>query len=76
MRRNVLFAGLLVAGLLSLSGCGDKEEAAAAGGGGPPGGMQLPVETVTVQPQALVAGLQTVWVRTGDAAYLRLTKFF
>ena len=60
MRRNVLFAGLLIAGLLALNGCGGKDEAAAAGAGGPPGGMQLPVETVTVQPQALVAGLQTV----------------
>ena len=59
MRRNVLFSGLLIAGLLVLGGCGGKDEAA-AGAGGPPGGMQLPVETVTVQPQALVAGLQTV----------------
>ena len=58
MRRNVLFSGLLIAGLLVLGGCRGKEEAAAAGG--PPGGMQLPVETITVQPQALVAGLQTV----------------
>ena len=60
MRRNVLFSGLLIAGLLVLGGCRGKEEAAAAGAGGPPGGMQLPVETITVQPQALVAGLQTV----------------
>lgn len=60
MRRNMLFSGLLITGLLVLNGCGGKDEAAAAGAGGPPGGMQLPVETVTVQPQALVAGLQTV----------------
>lgn len=60
MRGNVVFSGLLITGLLALSGCGGQDEAAAAGAGGPPGGMQLPVETVTVQPQALVAGLQTV----------------
>lgn len=60
MRRNVLFSGLLITGLLALNGCGGKDEAAAAAAGGPPGGMQLPVEAVTVQPQALVAGLQTV----------------
>ena len=60
MRRTVLFSGLLISGLLALNGCGGKDEAAAAAAGGPPGGMQLPVEAVTVQPQALVAGLQTV----------------
>lgn len=66
MRRTKLFSGFLVAGLLALSACGGDEagaEAAAgagAGAGGPPGGMQLPVETVTVQPQALSSGLQTV----------------
>ena len=60
MRRNVSFSGLLITGLLALNGCGGNDEAAAAAAGGPPGGMQLPVETVTVQPQALVAGLQTV----------------
>lgn len=64
MRRNVLFPGLLIAGLLGLlglSGCGgDEAGAEAAAGGGPPGEMQLPVETVTVQPQPLSGGLQTV----------------
>ncbi len=62
MRRNAMFSGLLITGLLVLNGCAGKDEAAAsgAGAGGPPGGMQLPVETVTVQPQALVAGLRTV----------------
>lgn len=59
MRRNVLFSGLLITGLLALNGCGGKDEAA-ADAGGPPGGMQLPVETVTVKSQPLVAGLQTV----------------
>jgi cytochrome d ubiquinol oxidase subunit I len=31
---------------------------------------------LTIGLSFLVAGLQTVWVRTGDATYLRLTKFF
>jgi cytochrome bd ubiquinol oxidase subunit I len=31
---------------------------------------------LTIGLSFLVAGLQTVWVRTGDASYLRLTKFF
>ena len=60
MRRNVLFSVLLITGLLALNGCGGNDEAAAAGAGGPPGGMQLPVEAITVQTSALVAGLQTV----------------
>lgn len=59
MRRNVLFSGLLITGLMALNGCGSNE-GAAAGAGGPPGGMQLPVEAVTVQPRALDAGLQAV----------------
>ncbi|MDQ3205674.1 MAG: biotin/lipoyl-binding protein, partial [Pseudomonadota bacterium] len=61
MRRKMLFSAVLVAGLLALAGCGDEEGGAgAAGGGGPPGDMQLPVETVTVKPQALSGGLQSV----------------
>lgn len=61
MRHNVLFTGLLIACLLGLNGCGGKDEAAAPGAGPPGGGMPpLPVETVTVKPQALAAGLQTV----------------
>lgn len=62
MRRKMLFSGLLVAGLIGLAGCG-KNGAAEGGGpgaGGPPGEMQLPVETITLKPQALAAGLQTV----------------
>jgi cytochrome d ubiquinol oxidase subunit I len=31
---------------------------------------------LTIGLSFLVAGLQTVWVRTGDVSYLRLTKFF
>lgn len=63
MRRNVLFSGLLVACLLGLNACAGKDEAAAsAGAGGPPGGGMppMPVETVTLKPQSLAAGLQTV----------------
>ncbi|QSX79429.1 efflux RND transporter periplasmic adaptor subunit [Agrilutibacter solisilvae] len=56
----VLALGLTVA----LSACGNGDAAgagAAAGGGGPPGGMPpLPVEAITLKPQKLEAGLQTV----------------
>ena len=61
MRRTMLFSGLMVAGLIGLAACGkDGAAEGGAGAGGPPGGMQLPVETVTLKPQALAAGLQTV----------------
>lgn len=47
--------------LLGLGACSDDAgPAAGAGAGGPPGGMQLPVETITVAPQALEGGLETV----------------
>lgn len=59
MRRTYLFSAVMIAAALSLSACGGKQEQG-GGGGGPPGGMQLPVETVTLQPQALAGGLQTV----------------
>lgn len=55
-----LLPGLLSAALLVLAGCGEDPAAPGAAGGGPPGGMQLPVEAVTVQPQPLSGGLQTV----------------
>ncbi len=59
MRRTLLLTGFVLAGTLALAGCG--EDPAAEGAGGPPGGdMQLPVEAVTVQPQPLGGGLQTV----------------
>ncbi|WP_084087601.1 efflux RND transporter periplasmic adaptor subunit [Aerolutibacter daejeonensis] len=60
MRRTYLFSAVMIAAALSLSACGGKQEQGAGGAGGPPGGMQLPVETVTLQPQALAGGLQTV----------------
>lgn len=61
MRRKLLFTGLLFAGMLAVAGCGDDSAAeGAAAAGGPPGGMQVPVEAVTVEPQPLAGGLQTV----------------
>jgi membrane fusion protein (multidrug efflux system) len=57
MRRNLLVCALLIGGL---SACGGGDPAAEAAAGGPPGGMQLPVETVKVEPQSLSTGLQTV----------------
>ena len=61
MRRTRLLSPLFFAALIALSGCGDNDSAAAgAGAGGPPGEMQLPVEAVTLQPQPLNAGLETV----------------
>lgn len=60
MRRTLLLPGLMSVALLALAGCGEDPAAAGAAAGGPPGGMQLPVEAVTVQPQPLSGGLQTV----------------
>jgi membrane fusion protein (multidrug efflux system) len=63
MRRSVLFPGLLAATVLALAACGGDDAAQAGpggGAGGPPGGMQLPVETVTLAPRPLAGGLQTV----------------
>ncbi|MBA3487272.1 MAG: efflux RND transporter periplasmic adaptor subunit [Lysobacter sp.] len=57
MRRHLLLPALLFA--FALSGCG-SEPGPQAGGGGPPGGMALPVEALTLRPEALSAGLQTV----------------
>lgn len=56
---SLKFPLLLSAALvLGLAACSDEPDAAAAGG--PPGGMQLPVEAVTVAPQPLAGGLETV----------------
>ena len=61
MRPQARFALLFSAALLlGLAACSDDPEAGAAGAGGPPGGMQLPVEAVTVEPRPLEGGLQTV----------------
>ena len=47
--------------MLALTSCSDDPAAGGGpGAGGPPGGMQLPVEAVTIQPQPLSSGLQTV----------------
>lgn len=56
---SLKFPLLLSAALVfGLAACSDEPDAAAAGG--PPGGMQLPVEAVTVTPQPLAGGLETV----------------
>lgn len=61
MRRRLLLPSLTVALVLSMAGCSKDEGGAAAAGGPPGGGMPpLPVETATIQPEPLVAGLQTV----------------
>lgn len=54
---RLVFAAVLA---LGLAACSDEADPAAAGAGGPPGGMQLPVEAITIAPQALAGGLQTV----------------
>lgn len=58
MRRTLASLTFAIAAMLTLAACSD--DPAAAGAGGPPGGMQLPVEAVTIQPQPLSSGLQTV----------------
>lgn len=60
MRLKLLVSSALLATAIGLGGCNGDDAAAPAGAGGPPGDMQLPVEAVTVQPQALSAGLETV----------------
>ncbi|MFP7723089.1 efflux RND transporter periplasmic adaptor subunit [Lysobacter sp. A3-1-A15] len=61
MRRTALFSGIVLLALAGLAGCGgDDADGAPAAAGGPPGGMQLPVETVTIQPRPLQSGLDTV----------------
>lgn len=59
MRRTLPALTLAAALALAVTACG-KQEAGGPGAGGPPGGMQLPVETATITPQALSSGLQTV----------------
>lgn len=77
MGRKLLFSATLLAGL-ALAGCGGNGDAAAgdpgAGAGGPPGGGMppMPVETVTLKPQPLAAGLQTVGsLRADESVVIR-----
>lgn len=46
--------------VLLLSACSEGTDAGGAAGGGAPGGMQLPVEAVTISAEPLDAGLATV----------------
>lgn len=72
MRRNGLRPSLAIPVFLSVAlslgvaACSDEPDAGAAGAGGPPGGMQLPVEAVTVELQPLTTGLQTVGTLRAD----------
>ena len=57
--RRVLVA--LTLSVVLLSACGKKDGAGSAAAGGPPGGMPpMPVEAITLKPQPLAQGLQTV----------------
>lgn len=60
--RRALVLLTLIASLALAAGCAKKDGANAAPAGGPPGGGMppLPVETVTLKPQPLADGLQTV----------------
>ena len=67
MRHSHSILLVLTAALLAVAlgaGCSKKDGVAAApaGAGGPPGGGMppLPVETITLKPQSLAGGLQTV----------------
>lgn len=61
MRRTLSSLTLATVVALAMAACSDDPAAAGGpGAGGPPGGMQLPVEAVTIQPQPLASGLQTV----------------
>lgn len=80
MRRSALFSGLMAAAVLALTACGGDEGAAqggpgggaGGGAGGPPGGMQLPVETATLEPRPLAGGLQTVGsLRADESVVIR-----
>lgn len=63
MRRIALYSLLLVATGAGLAACGGDKAGGgpgAAGAGGPPGGMQLPVETITLAPRVLDGGVSAV----------------
>lgn len=71
MRLRRVPAAMTMACALALAACGGEQAGAPGGeGGGPPGGgeMQLPVEAVTVTPQPLASGLQTVGSLRADEA--------
>jgi membrane fusion protein, multidrug efflux system len=59
MRLTSLLSVVAAAALL-LSACAEAPDAGAAPGNGPAGGMQLPVEAVTIAPEPLDTGLGTV----------------
>jgi membrane fusion protein, multidrug efflux system len=50
----------VAAAALLLSACAEAPDAGGAPGNGPPGGMQLPVEAVTIAPEPMDTGLGTV----------------
>jgi len=50
----------------SAAGKGAAAGGGGGGGGGPPGGMQLPVEAMTVQPEPVGSGLATVGTLRAD----------
>ncbi|TNJ32923.1 efflux RND transporter periplasmic adaptor subunit [Arenimonas terrae] len=65
MRRSLSVSLLSLALVGALAAC-SGEDPAAAQAGGPPGGMQLPVEAVTVKAEPLRAGLSTVGTLRAD----------
>jgi membrane fusion protein, multidrug efflux system len=58
--RLTLLLPVAAAAALLLSACAEAPDAGGAPGNGPPGGMQLPVEAVTIAPEPLDTGLGTV----------------
>lgn len=74
-RTGATVAVLALAASLALGACSKGGDAAAGapGGGGPPGGeMKLPVETVTLTPEAFAAGVSTVGsLRADESVVMR-----
>jgi membrane fusion protein (multidrug efflux system) len=70
--RRVLVA--LTLSVVLLSACGKKDGAGSAAAGGPPGGEMppMPVEAITLKPQPLAQGLQTVGsLRADESVVIR-----